>query len=132
MWTCRRQLCSTGIFQGMVKGAQVSPFTKAVGGHGIIMTLTFCCWDARVSFGQVDNKKHCKSYLLKGFLLAQGASHGPGDIKITNNDVSSCTAQNKIFFFIKHSTIHCLTVCSYEQQEGNIISTLNPNVTNHR
>lgn len=114
MRTCRRQLYSTGIFQGMVKGVQVSPFSKAVGGHGISMTLTFSCWDARVGFDQVDNKKHCKSYLLKGFLLAQGASHGPGDIRITNNRVSTCTAQHKIFFFTKHSTIHHLIVFSHE------------------
>lgn len=69
--------------------------------------------------------------MLKGFLLAQGASHGLGDIRVTNHCVSTCTAQHKIFLLTKHSTIRHLTVCSYEQQKGNIISTLNPNTNNH-
>lgn len=84
-------------------------FNKALSGHGISMTLTFCCWDARVGFGQDDNRKHCKSYVLKGFLLAQGASHGLGVIRITNPCVSSFMAPHKIFLFTKYSTIHHLT-----------------------
>lgn len=83
-----------------------------------------------MGFGQDNDKKHCKSYVLKRFLSMRIASHGLGDIRITNHGISTCIAQHKIFLFTKHFTVH-LTICCYEQKEGNITSTLNPNATNH-
>lgn len=125
---CRRQLYSTGCSQGMAKGVlgtavNFCDFSEAAGGHGISMILTFCSWDPRVVFHQDNNKKHCESYILKLLQLAQCASHGLGDIRNTNHCVSTCTAQHKIFLFTKHSTVHDLTICCYEQQEGSMVPT---------
>lgn len=70
MRPCGRHLYTTGCSQGMAKGVlgtaiNFCDLSKAAGGHGISMILTFCIWDPRVVFHQDNNKNHCESYPLK-------------------------------------------------------------------